>query len=46
LGSGASYAARQRTDTDLLGFEYLLDELEGLLTEPRLLPLIVGIDGG
>ena len=34
------------TRTDLLGFDYLVDELEVLLTERRLLPLTIGIDGG
>jgi hypothetical protein len=34
------------TEIDLLGFDYLVDELEVLLTERRLLPLTVGIDGG
>jgi hypothetical protein len=30
---------------DLLGFEYLVDSLEILLTEPRLLPVIIGVTG-
>ena len=34
------------TQIDLLGFDYLVDELEVLLTERRLLPLTIGIDGG
>ena len=33
------------TAIDLLGFEYLVDELEILLTEERLLPVTVGVDG-
>lgn len=33
------------TAVDLLGFEYLVDELEILLTEERLLPVTVGVDG-
>jgi hypothetical protein len=34
------------TSIDLLGFEYLVDELEVLLTEQRLLPVTVGVNGG
>ena len=33
------------TDIDLLGFEFLVDELEVLLTEQRLLPVTVGVSG-
>jgi hypothetical protein len=33
------------TAVDLLGFEYLVDELEILLTERRLLPVTVGVNG-
>lgn len=33
------------TAIDLLGFEYLVDELEILLTEERLLPLTIGVNG-
>lgn len=33
------------TAVDLLGFEYLVDELEILLTEQRLLPVTVGVNG-
>lgn len=33
------------TDIDLLGFDFLVDELEVLLTEERLLPLTVGVSG-
>jgi hypothetical protein len=32
-------------DIDLLGFGYLVDELEIVLTEPRLLPVTVGVAG-
>lgn len=32
-------------DIDLLGFDYLVDELEIVLTEPRLLPVTVGVAG-
>ena len=31
------------TPIDLLGFEYLVDELEILLTEERLLPVTIGV---
>lgn len=37
--------ADNETSIDLLGFEYLVDELEILLTEKRLLPVTVGVDG-
>ena len=37
--------ADNETDIDLLGFSYLVDELVVALTEPRLLPLTVGILG-
>lgn len=37
--------ADNETDIDLLGFEYLVDELEILLTEQRLLPVTVGVAG-
>lgn len=33
------------TDIDLLGFEFLVDELEVLLTQERLLPVTVGVSG-
>lgn len=33
------------TDIDLLGFEFLVDELEVLLTDERLLPVTVGVSG-
>ena len=33
------------TDVDLLGFEYMVDELEILLTEERLLPVTIGVNG-
>ena len=33
------------TDIDLLGFEFLVDELEVLLTDHRLLPVTVGVSG-
>jgi predicted KAP-like P-loop ATPase len=33
------------TAVDLLGFEYLVDELEILLTEKRLLPVTIGVNG-
>jgi hypothetical protein len=33
------------TDIDLLGFEFLVEELEVLLTEQRLLPVTVGVSG-
>lgn len=33
------------TDVDLLGFDYLVDGLVVALTEPRLLPLTVGVLG-
>lgn len=32
-------------EIDLLGFDYLVDELEIVLTEPRLLPVTVGVAG-
>ena len=34
------------TDVDLLGFDILADGLVVALTEPRLLPLTVGVLGG
>ena len=37
--------ADNETDIDLLGFEFLVDELEVLLTEERLLPVTVGVSG-
>ncbi len=37
--------ADNETTIDLLGFDYLVDSLEVLLTEPRLLPLTVGVLG-
>lgn len=37
--------ADNETDIDLLGFEFLVDELEVLLTEKRLLPVTVGVSG-
>lgn len=37
--------ADNEADIDLLGFEYLVDELEIVLTEPRLLPVTVGVAG-
>lgn len=37
--------ADNETKTDLLGFDYLVDSLEVLLTEPRLLPVTVGVLG-
>lgn len=33
------------TTVDLLGFDYLVDSLDVLLTEPGLLPLTVGVLG-
>jgi hypothetical protein len=33
------------TDIDLLGFEFLVDELEVLLTDQRLLPVTIGVSG-
>ena len=33
------------TEIDLLGFEYLVDSLEVVLSEPRLLPVTVGVMG-
>lgn len=42
---GASVWADNETDIDLLGFDYLVDELEILLTEERLLPVTVGVAG-
>src|SRR6516165_7102598 len=33
------------TTVDLLGFDYLVDSLEVLLTQPGLLPLTVGVLG-
>lgn len=38
--------ADNETDLDLLGFDVLVDELIVALTEPRLLPLTVGVLGG
>lgn len=38
--------ADNETDLDLLGFDVLVDELVVALTEPRLLPLTVGVLGG
>lgn len=37
--------ADNETRTDLLGFDYLVDSLEVVLTEPRLLPVTVGVLG-
>jgi len=37
--------ADNEAEIDLLGFDFLLDELVILLTEPRLLPLTVGLLG-
>ncbi len=33
------------TDIDLLGFDFLVDELLVLLKEPRLLPVTIGVTG-
>jgi predicted KAP-like P-loop ATPase len=33
------------TDIDLLGFDFLIDELPVLLKEPRLLPVTIGVTG-
>lgn len=37
--------ADNETTVDLLGFDYLVDSLELVLTEPRLLPVTVGVLG-
>ena len=37
--------ADNETDIDLLGFDYLADELITVLCEPRLLPITVGVSG-
>lgn len=37
--------ADNEADIDLLGFDYLVDELEIVLTEARLLPVTVGVAG-
>src|SRR6266545_3443225 len=37
--------ADNETPIDLLGCEYLVDSLEILLTEPRLLPVTIGVTG-
>lgn len=37
--------ADNETRVDLLGFDYLVDSLEVVLTEPRLLPVTVGVLG-
>lgn len=37
--------ADNETKIDLLGFDYLVDSLEVVLTEPRLLPVTVGVLG-
>src|SRR4051812_25983868 len=37
--------ADNETPIDLLGFDYLVDSLEILLTEPRLLPVTIGVTG-
>lgn len=37
--------ADNETRIDLLGFDYLVDSLEVVLTEPRLLPVTVGVLG-
>lgn len=37
--------ADNETTIDLLGFDYLVDSLEVILTEPRLLPVTVGVLG-
>ena len=37
--------ADNETTVDLLGFDYLVDSLEVVLTQPRLLPVTVGILG-
>ena len=42
---GKSLWADNETDVDLLGFDVLVDELVVALTDPRLLPLTVGVLG-
>ena len=37
--------ADDQTELDLLGFEYLVDGLVVALTQPRLLPLTIGVLG-
>jgi hypothetical protein len=37
--------ADNETTVDLLGFDYLVDSLEVVLTQPRLLPVTVGVLG-
>ena len=37
--------ADNETELDLLGFEYLVDGLVVALTQPRLLPLTIGVLG-
>jgi hypothetical protein len=37
--------ADNETDVDLLGFDFLVDALVVALTEPRLLPLTIGVLG-
>ena len=37
--------ADNETDIDLLGFDFLIDELLVLLKEPRLLPVTIGVTG-
>jgi MFS family permease len=45
VGMIASLWADNETTVDLLGFDYLVDSLEVVLTEPRLLPVTVGVLG-
>ena len=42
---GSDVWADNETRVDLLGFDYLVDSLEVVLTEPRLLPVTVGVLG-
>jgi hypothetical protein len=40
-----THKADNETDVDLLGFDFLVDALVVALTEPRLLPLTIGVLG-
>jgi hypothetical protein len=45
-GRDSEVWADNETELDLLGFEYLVDGLVVALTQPRLLPLTIGVLGG
>jgi hypothetical protein len=45
LPKGAAGVGDNETEVDLLGYEFLVDSLVVALTEPRLLPLTLGVLG-